>query len=205
MEIVQGDLLQGSETVIAHQVNGHAVRPHGLSEAVARRFPYADVYGRRATAGSGKNCCAPADRAVPGTIVVDNADKKHGRVTVVHLVAQAYMGKPGAYAAYVDPDPSSRVPDTAADRLGYFRQCLGTLEARILHEGWTRVAFPHLIGCGLAGGEWEQYRDALEESARRLSGRCRFVICKLSASATVSQTHRDAKQRSVRDMLLQKC
>jgi hypothetical protein len=28
------------------------------------------------------------------------------------------------------------------------------------------VAFPHGIGCGLAGGDWELYRAAIEELAQ---------------------------------------
>lgn len=58
--------------------------------------------------------------------------------------------------------------DTAAARLGYFRQALDKLRAVV---GDGSVAFPYKIGCGLGGGDWAQYEAALREFAQAVPGK----------------------------------
>ena len=48
----EGDLLDCNIKVICQQLNCLAVRPHGLSEAIANKFPYANVYSRRRSVGN---------------------------------------------------------------------------------------------------------------------------------------------------------
>jgi len=50
-----------------------------------------------------------------------------------------------------------------AARLGWFEQAL----EKLAMLGLESVAFPHSIGCGLAGGDWAAYRAAIERFAVR--------------------------------------
>lgn len=73
---------------------------------------------------------------------------------IINMFGQVGMGKPGAYF-------NGGIPDTAADRLLYFTQCLNGLR----HLSPTSIAMPYKIGCGLAGGDWPTYLAALEKFA----------------------------------------
>ena len=55
----------------------------------------------------------------------------------------------------VRPEPAGG--DTKVNRLRWFKEGLAKLGA----EGLRRVAFPHEIGCALAGGDWKQYEAAI--------------------------------------------
>ena len=57
----------------------------------------------------------------------------------------------------VRPEPAGG--DTKANRLRWFKEGLAKLAA----EGFRRVAFPHEIGCALAGGDWKQYEAAIAD------------------------------------------
>ena len=57
----------------------------------------------------------------------------------------------------VRPEPAGG--DTKANRLRWFKEGLTKLAA----EGFRRVAFPHEIGCALAGGDWKQYEAAIAD------------------------------------------
>jgi hypothetical protein len=149
---VDGDVLD--RPVIVHQTNCLTVRPHGLSAAVAARFPWADVYGERQAQGR-QNLAVPEDRGRPGTIEV----RTDGDTTVISLMGQWDYGLPTLKPL---GRPTGHT-DTAASRIGWFRDGLAEIEALDL----PCVAFPHGVGCGLAGGDWELYRVEIEELARR--------------------------------------
>lgn len=65
---------------------------------------------------------------------------------VINMFTQRYPGKP------------AKDTDTAEMRLGWFRKAIFTIGKQ---EGIKQVAFPYLIGCGLAGGYWLEYEDLL--------------------------------------------
>ena len=73
----------------------------------------------------------------PGTI------KIHGHV--INMFAQINTGKP-------------KNPETKESRLELFKQCLAQIETELKGE---TVVFPNKIGCGLAGGDWTQYEQLL--------------------------------------------
>lgn len=80
----------------------------------------------------------------PGRIVV--------RGRVINMLAQRYPGR----ARYAN--------DTAEQRLAWFAACLDEI-GRLPEIG--SLALPHGIGCGLAGGDWDAYRGAIETFAER--------------------------------------
>jgi hypothetical protein len=60
------------------------------------------------------------------------------------------------------------VLDDEKQRLKWFK---ATLKQIAQLPELESVAFPYQIGCGLAGGDWKQYRAALEEFAERVKER----------------------------------
>jgi hypothetical protein len=111
---------------------------------------------------------------------------------VACLMAQIAPGKPGAWCKPYGIDP---LLDDAASRLRYFKSALDALVTKITElgssngaggeggggggQGIKTVAFPCLIGCGLAGGSWSDYQAAIDEFAQRLLPDVRVFIYKL--------------------------
>lgn len=84
---------------------------------------------------------------------------------VINMCGQIHPGRPRA--------PGSN--DSARDRERYFGQCL---EAIGRLKNVTSVAFPHKIGCGLAGGSWRNY-EALLRNFAAAHPQVRVVVYKL--------------------------
>lgn len=144
----RGDLLAVQSGAICHQCNCVTKRGKGLSAAVHQSRPWSNLYERR------------GDRkSVPGTVVKDVDPEDASRV-VYHLIAQRYPGK----ARYAN--------DTVDMRTAWFRKCLAILA---LDKSIKELHFPNRIGCGLAGGNWAEYRDAIIE----LLGKKNVVIWSL--------------------------
>jgi O-acetyl-ADP-ribose deacetylase (regulator of RNase III) len=84
----------------------------------------------------------------PGTIVIRGSEKER---YVINMLAQVCPGKP-------------RPNDTKQMRIKWFQQCLEKIsEIKDLDS----IAFPHNIGCGLAGGDWKVYEKMLNEFASK--------------------------------------
>lgn len=91
-------------------------------------------------------------RDLPGTIVV--------RGKVINLMGQYYPGTP------------KWKNDRSEDRRRYFMR---GLEAIAALDGISSLAIPWQIGCGLAGGDWKEYKEILEKWATQHPHiRCRF-------------------------------
>lgn len=124
----------------------------GLADAVAKTLPYGCSYKSRRRMPPANKFAIPSDRAVPGTIEVRNPPKTlpgvDKRPAVLNLFAQWEMGAPGKYNR-VQPAPES---DSARQREAWFAQCLQAIS--VLEPKPATIAFPHQIGCGLAGGNW---------------------------------------------------
>lgn len=152
LQIKMGDLTKATEQYIVHQCCCTAVKPHGLSAIIAKKFPDACVYSKRRRISPTRNFAVPEDRPEPGTIMIC------GERQVIALFGQVEMGKPGAFFRGV------KTPDGPQDRLRYFKAGL----AEIVKLKPTSLAFPYNIGCGLAGGHWPTYRKALEDFAAEM-------------------------------------
>lgn len=153
VKTINGDLLACKEHFIAQQCNCVTVRAHGLSQSIAKKYPYANIYGKRTPIGQ-RNCAL--NSATPGTIEICSSTTSQGP-NVICMLAQYCPGKPTEYSKYYKSD----YKDDASNRLVWFEQCL----QEIIDAGITRVAMPYLIGCGLAGGKWSEYSKLLEETS----------------------------------------
>ena len=149
ISIIEGDILLSEETCIVQQCNCNTIQSHGFSKAIANKYPWADVYKQRAA--QSKNTAKNA--GVPGTLQVVTKDN----MTVICMFAQWAPGKPFAFSKYYPKGPA---PDSIEERKNWFTQCLVELDNLQLE----RVAMPHGIGCGLAGGIWSEYKELLNNA-----------------------------------------
>lgn len=97
-----------------------------------------------------------------GSVRVDHvaATRASGITHVVHVYAQQWPGKPGAFSP----------ADDAPRRQDAFRAALRAVAAAA-GDGYlapTTVLFPANIGCGLAGGDWAAYHAMIAEFAALL-------------------------------------
>ena len=159
----KGDLLDAKEAFIAQQCNCVTIKSHGLSAAIAKRWPWADVYAKRKP----KSANTALEPDTPGTIQIIKGPDADSH-SVVCLFAQWTPGKPGAWT---DKYPKTHDDTTAAQRSEWFRQCLKAMDDCEEIDG--PVAVPYQIGCGLAGGNWSTYKAVLQEA------KTEFVIYQL--------------------------
>lgn len=148
---IKGDLLSSKSQYIVQQTCCTAIKAHGLSDAIAQKWPSINPYTSRKRLF--RNWATLESRDCPGTIkVYENSDGPN----VICAFGQYTHGKPG------HEDPAKQpVVDDATSRLLYFKQCLD----RISDLKPVSVSFPFRIGCGLAGGNWKLYSAALESWA----------------------------------------
>jgi len=135
---INGDLLECDAQYICHQCNCVTNKPKGLSQALFKKFPWADVYYNRKI------------RDNPGTIIIrgDGKDKRF----VINLFGQFYPGPP-KYGS-----------DSKEYRELCFKKGLDEI-GKI--KGIESLAFPYLIGCGLGGGDWNKYREMINDFAKK--------------------------------------
>jgi O-acetyl-ADP-ribose deacetylase (regulator of RNase III) len=155
MRICDGDLLEAKTDVIVQQCNCVTIKSHGLSNAIAKRYPYADIYSKRIRKSA--NCAKIPE--IPGTCVISKQD---GQPTIAALLSQICPGKPGQWCKVYNIDPSL---DNAKSRLQYFKLSLENLVRICVEENWKSISFPYKIGCKLAGGNWIQYLELLKDFA----------------------------------------
>lgn len=161
-EIVTGDLLESKETIIMQQCCCTATKAHGLSLLIANKLKV-NVYSSRRAIGN-RNCAILEDRPKTGTcslVLIPNTNDK--KQYVASLFGQYAMGIPGKY------HQDHKIPDTSKDREIYFKESLEHLyklcekNKEIFKHDIYDIAAPFKIGCGLAGGKWENYVLMLNE------------------------------------------
>lgn len=148
LAVVSGDLLEAAEDKICHQCNCVTEYAAGLASAVFRKFPTANRYTRRRHR---------LEQDVPGTIYVDPHSK------VVNLYGQLQPGSPRG--------------EKRSIRLTWFDTCLGGLLLLGSPSDPVSFAFPWQIGCGLAGGNWEDYYQKLSQFSRHPHVRRVVIYC----------------------------
>jgi len=146
IKLVIGDVLESKETWLVHQCNCVTRKGKGLSEAVFKKYPYANVYKNR------------EDPSRPG-LTLFRGKMRNGERLVANLMSQFHPGKASNRKT---PD---RKLDTEVQRLVWFTKCLSQIAAKAdkYFHLERSVAVPFGIGCGLAGGDWMEYQRALKK------------------------------------------
>jgi hypothetical protein len=157
---VLDDTILARVDAIAQQLNCVGCDGRGLSEGVAKKLPWGCSYSSRRRMPPQNKFAVPEDRAALGTIDI-RPPPAGKRPTVINMFAQWEMGTPGKYNR-VKPAPPS---DSAATRERSFQECLEKVGALQGGSRPSSIAFPHEIGCGLAGGNWHNYRKLIEAFA----------------------------------------
>ena len=162
LRYLDADILGCGAQFVAHQCNASTPTAKGLAAAVFRAQPRANTYARH-------------ECRTPGTI--DVFLPENGQPGIINCNAQRGPGRPQG------------MMDTAAQRLEWFGRCLEHISAL---EGLTSVAFPHRVGCGMAGGNWEQYERLLISFASSHPA-VDVVVCKLPAASGALSNPRKRK------------
>lgn len=131
LDIVTGSIFDSKEKYLCHQCNCITKRSAHLAKTVFEYYPYADVYTTR------------IEPDKPGTIIVrgNGEDQRF----VIALLGQYYPGKPKY--------PNSILDGTKVREKNFHIALMAV--ARI--PNLESIAFPWRIGCGAAGGNWENY------------------------------------------------
>ena len=164
-KVVEGDLLQAKVDVIVQQCNCVTLVAHGLSAAIEKRYPYANVYAKRTPQDWSLNTATHDTRGKLGSVTLCRPPNTADGPIVACLMAQLCPGLPEAWAFCYKVEPDS---DSRSARAHYFRKALDELTAMSKTEKWTTIGFPCGIGCGLAGGNWDFYKVLIDEFANKV-------------------------------------
>ena len=160
MKEVIGDIVRAKEKYIVQQCNCLSIFPYGLAKTLSKAFPKSCPYQyRRQLSG---NIAMLEDRDIPGHVtVIESKDK-----FIVNLFGQVAPGKPKTYY----PEYLNYYEDTSEAREGYFKHSLDAWLDFIKEskEENVTIAVPYKIGCGLAGGNWEKYKQMLLDFEKSL-------------------------------------
>ncbi|MEX0597198.1 MAG: hypothetical protein WD512_11915 [Candidatus Paceibacterota bacterium] len=175
-ETVQADLLTADVDMIVQQCNCITKSALGLSQSI-KTILKVDPYGHRRLQKGKRNCAIEEDQDKPGTAKVydrffnanlgpessynhESGPRPRPRY-VACLFAQYRPGKPSL-------QEDNFKQDNFKQRLIWFEHSLQDLTnflIEISHKenlDTIKVAFPYMIGCGLAGGRWDDYINAIE-------------------------------------------
>jgi O-acetyl-ADP-ribose deacetylase (regulator of RNase III) len=170
------DILKSPAQVIVHQTNCLTVRAQGLADSIFKKYPWANIYKARTPIGH-KNLATPDTRGEPGSLVIVSEQETNQFKYIVNLMGQWGPGKPGSVHNY-DEYPQDYA-DNAIQRLEWFDQGLQTLSEWSQENKIKSVSFPYHIGCGLAGGSWDQYNQLIDKFATN-NPTINVTICRLN-------------------------
>jgi O-acetyl-ADP-ribose deacetylase (regulator of RNase III) len=139
LNIINGDLLKSKDKYIAHQTNAISYNAAGLAAAIFKKYPYSNIYFRR------------QEPSIPGSIVIDG-DGINKRF-IIHMMGQNYPGYHNEF-------------ETKEMRLNWFKNCLNEIS---LINDLDSIGFPYMIGCGLAGGNWNDYYNLIYDFSENLN------------------------------------
>ena len=135
-----GDVFQSGATIIAHQVNCKGVMGAGIAATIRKKYP--NVFTGY------KSVCKkayPNQESLLGQVQVvpcGGAVEKY----IANCFGQNEFGS-DKWVVYTDYDA--------------LEKCFRRLRHWALDHGYTHIAIPHGIGCGLAGGDWNTVLNML--------------------------------------------
>jgi O-acetyl-ADP-ribose deacetylase (regulator of RNase III) len=139
----QGDLLDAKVDAIVHQCNCTTTGASGLARSIFDAYPDVNGYNRNPN------------------------PSRYGTFEIVYVEGAPFEAVVNMYTQLNRGHPLDDGIDTAEGRLLMF----GTTLEQLLESSYpilSSFAFPKGIGCGLAGGNWSQYRSTIYQVASRL-------------------------------------
>lgn len=131
---VQGDLLTSSAKVRCHQVNCRGVMGAGLAKQVKEKYPEAFEQYKALCDQFGSSLLGHTQFVVC-----------HDGTIIANLFAQDEYGS-----------------DKVQTNMGALDDCMAQVAAFCFRVG-VQPAFPKLLGCGLAGGNWEDVLNLIQQ------------------------------------------
>lgn len=142
INVVEKDLLEASEDYIAHQCNCVTNQSKYIAQQIFDKYPYSNTYKKRTVDKKTHHC--------PGTIDI-NGNGKDERY-VINMYSQYY------------PSQSKYSNDSRKLRTEWFKKCLDIIGKELNNRNKdATLAMPYKIGCGSAGGNWEEYVKILTD------------------------------------------
>ena len=155
-EIIHESLLESDAKYIGHQCNCLSSYSAGLASSMFDKFPYENVYQQRVK-----------PYYTLGEIII-RGNGKNQRF-IINMFGQYYPGR--------SKDPRLFLKDGPKERKEAFQDCLQQISAI---NDLNSIAFPWMIGCGLAGGDWDVYLSMIESFSKSIDAK--VLICKLQDS-----------------------
>lgn len=140
----RGDVLISGADVIAHQVNCFGVMGAGLAKQIKQKYPH--VYEEY------HKLCEDNKHDI-GLLGLAHWVKIDDSHWIANLFGQHGYGRNDKYTI---------IPALKVALLRTVQVCE---EWAVAEKRSVRLAVPHKIGCGLAGGNWDEVREILEEIA----------------------------------------
>lgn len=167
IKVIEGNVLNQSVDVIAHQVNCKGVMGAGLALQIRTLYPgvykkYQEMcakYNSQELLGKVQGISVPVVRThiIDGKVDVFTTQKHFA-----NLFAQEFYGRDKRYTDY--------------KALG---KCLTSLRDRMIVKGFKTLALPYGIGCGLAGGDWKIVYEIIRDVFTPVSDKITVYICKI--------------------------
>lgn len=150
VKIIKKNILEAQfNEIIVHQTNCLTKNPLGLAKDLFELYPNA-------------NCYNSTYNRIPGEIIVINSNNSP---IIVNLFGQHKPGKVNRY-------------ETSLKREEWFNQGLDNLLEYLIENNLSnKIIFPFKIGCGLAGGKWDNYYKMISDFSEKYNGK--VVIYKL--------------------------
>lgn len=181
--IIDGDLFTYKSDMIVQQCNCLTCRALGLAKDIADKYQV-NSYQHRKCLYNNANCAIKEDRQTVGNIKIYRLKNKNTNY-IACLFSQFAPGRPNHYysnilAEHIDPLTQKSLIETKETREIWFKLCLKKLAIQIKHLKCQIIAFPYAIGCGLAGGDWSNYYQMINEWAESHKDIFNVVILKKS-------------------------
>ena len=136
-----GDILKITDGIICHQTNYHGAMGGGVAAAIAENILTDQQYK------SYVDYCKQAGRTALGTVqFIGSTD---GLIVANMFCQDEMLAAPG--------QKNPNITDYEA-----MRKCLIRVRSMAVLQG-KRLYFPHKLGCGIAGGNWEMVQFIMRD------------------------------------------
>lgn len=153
LHLLEGDLLKSDCTFIIHQCNTKSNMGAGIAKSIAKLYPEAEKADRNFP-------YEPKERMGKFSKAFS---KKDGRF-IINLYSQFHWGKAKSEEEYEARYKAMEIG------LNSLMDYVNKIETKIKSEGKSfsiKIGVPYLMGCALAGGDWNIVVGILEQVSKK--------------------------------------